>query len=131
MKLLTRDTDYAARALAQINRNNGRVVCVSQLSAKLGIARPFLRSILQKLEKAGILTSTKGRQGGFTLRREAGKISLVDLIVVFQGEERWLHCRTGARVCRNKAVCGLRKRLKALEDEFFARLAAITVADLG
>ena len=55
MKLITRDTDYAIRALCFIARFKKKIVSVSELVKVLKIPRPFLRKILQTLNKKRIL----------------------------------------------------------------------------
>lgn len=130
MKLLTRNSDYAIRSLRYIAKAGGRVVAVGELCEKLKIARPFLRVILQKLHHAGILIAAKGRNGGFTLAKEAARISVLDVMSVFQGNEGFLQCRTGRKDCRNMPVCPLRGKLKKLEKDLFAGLSAITVKSL-
>ena len=65
MKLITRDTDYAVRALCFIGQRQKRLISASELVANLKIPRPFLRKILQTLNREGILNSYKGKGGGF------------------------------------------------------------------
>jgi Rrf2 family nitric oxide-sensitive transcriptional repressor len=130
MKLLTRDADYAVRAICYIVQAKGRVVTVGELCEKLKIARPFLRTILQKLHHSGILNASKGRNGGFVLNRDAGAITILDIMCVFQGNEGFVQCRTAGKNCQNMPVCPLRKRLKKIEKDLFAALSGITVKSL-
>ena len=57
MKLITRNTDYAIRALCFIARKKKQVVSVKELVSKLRIPKPFLRKISQRLNKERILVS--------------------------------------------------------------------------
>ena len=84
MKLLSRESDYAVRALCLIGKKN-RVVTVSEITDELKIPGPFLRKILQTLGKKGFLESIKGKGGGFRLKRPLVKIALKELIEAFQG----------------------------------------------
>ena len=59
MKLITRDTDYAVRALIFIIKQKKEVISVNKLINNLKLPRPFLRKILQVLNKKGILNSAK------------------------------------------------------------------------
>ncbi|MBM3255649.1 MAG: Rrf2 family transcriptional regulator, partial [Candidatus Omnitrophica bacterium] len=70
MKLITRDTDYALRALCFVARSKDGVVSVSELVDSLKIPKPFLRKSLQLLNKKGVLKSYKGLGGGFKLTRK-------------------------------------------------------------
>ena len=46
MKLITRNTDYALRAICYISKRNN-VVAVDELVKKLNVQRQFMRKILQ------------------------------------------------------------------------------------
>jgi len=88
VKLITRDTDYALRAVIFMAKGEKGVFSVAELSKELKMPRPFLRKLLQVLRKKGILGSRKGREGGFWLALPAGKIFLMDLWRIFQGGSR-------------------------------------------
>ena len=130
MKLITRDTDYALRALSFIARNKKKIITASDLVKKLSIPRPFLRKILQELNKAGILKSHRGSGGGFLLARPANKIFLVDLIKEFQGPLQLNECLLKKIPCPNKKSCLLRKKIDNIEKYVLRELKAITVSSL-
>jgi Rrf2 family protein len=130
MKLITRDTDYALRALCFISRQKNRTVSVSELVKELKIPRPFLRKILQQLNKKKILISHKGQSGGFTLARPAEKIYLVDLINVFQGPFELNECFFKKMRCPAVKTCALRKKIDVMENYILAELRSITIASL-
>ena len=67
MKLINRDTDYAVRALSYILRRKDKIVTAAELVRELDMPRPFLRKILQSLNKNGFLKSQRGKGGGFIL----------------------------------------------------------------
>jgi Rrf2 family protein len=83
MKLLNRDTDYAVKALLYITQNNPKRMSVSELVKALDIPRPFLRKILQILNREGVLDSSRGKGGGFVLAVPPEKILLTCLIDIF------------------------------------------------
>jgi Rrf2 family protein len=130
VKLITRDTDYALRALCFIARDKKGVIPVTELVAKLKIPRPFLRKILQVLNREGILDSHKGQGGGFTLARPAEKIRLVDLMKVFQGKFQLNECLFKKVICPNIRQCALRKKLDGIESYIIKELKPITIASL-
>lgn len=130
MKLITRDTDYAVRALRVIAQSKEKMISTGYLEEKLGVPRTFLRKILQLLQKAGILNSTKGNQGGFILARSAQKISLLDLVKVFQGDFCVSECVFLKKPCTQKSRCPLRSELKKIEDYALKRLGAVTLKSL-
>ena len=131
MGLINRNTDYAVRALCYISRRGEVVVPVTELVKALKIPRPFLRKILQDLNKSGILESHKGKGGGFRLNVPAGRIFLTDLIEVFQGEVRINECIFKKNVCPDRKVCPLRKKVSLIEGRLLGELKKITIGSLA
>jgi Rrf2 family protein len=130
MKLVTRDTDYAVRALCFIAESKEKIVPVSTLVNKLKIPQPFLRQILQVLNKKGILKSYKGLRGGFQLAISPRQIFLVELIKIFQGPLKLNECIFKKKICPNKNICSLRAKINTIEKEVILKLGSITVASL-
>ncbi|MBM3247867.1 MAG: Rrf2 family transcriptional regulator [Candidatus Omnitrophica bacterium] len=130
MKLITRDTDYAIRALRYLATNKERIVPVAELVGKLKIPRPFLRKLLQILNKEGLLESSKGQGGGFRLVCSPGKTYLVDLIEIFQGDLKLNECVFKKLICPNIKTCLLRKKLVGIEKYVIKELRSITLASL-
>ena len=130
MKLITRDTDYAIRAICFIAGKKGEVVSVSGLVKQTKIPRPFLRKILQELNKEGILHSYKGKGGGFILAKAADKIYLADVARVFQGELAINECIFRKRICPSRNRCMLRTKLNQIEDQVLKKLRGIRLSSL-
>jgi Rrf2 family protein len=130
MKLITRDTDYGIRALCAIAKRKKAVVAVSELVKTLGVPRPFLRKILQALNKEGVLKSFKGQGGGFRLAVEPGKIYLTDLMRIFQGGLKLNECSLNKNICPNVRTCPLRKKICGIERYVIKELQGVTVASL-
>lgn len=130
MKLITRDTDYAFRALSYIAKKNNTVVPVSEIQKNTRIPRPFLRKILQILDKKRILASFKGKGGGFKLKVSPVSIRLSDLIEIFTGPISLCECLLRKKRCPNTDICNLRKEIIGLEKDVVKRLNNITVGGL-
>src|SRR5205823_7287084 len=83
---LSRTVSYAVRAtlqLAQLSQQ-GPVPC-SKLAADGKMPERFLLQILRNLVTHGILRSTRGVDGGYTLVRPADEISLLEVIEAIEG----------------------------------------------
>ena len=130
MKLITRDTDYALRAICYIVKAKDKIITVSELVAKLKIPRPFLRKILQVLNKEGILCSSKGKNGGFTLIISPENILLVDLIKIFQGTLKLNECFFKKKICPDENKCTLRRIITGIEKDVIRRLKQININTL-
>lgn len=128
MKLITRDTDYALRAICFIAKKKNKKVCVPELVEKLKIPKPFLRKILQILNKEKILVSYKGIGGGFILAKQPKEIYLTDLMKIFQGGLNLNECTLRKMKCPNTKVCSLRKKIKNIEKYVIQQLSVINMA---
>lgn len=130
MKLITRDTDYAVRALCFIAKCEREIVPVSELNRNLRIPRPFLRKILQILNKKRLLRSYKGKGGGFMLALAPNKIFLADLIEIFQGSLKLNECIFKKRICPDIKTCKLKKRIDTIQKYVISELKDITLVSL-
>ena len=130
MKLITRDTDYAIRALCCFARNRRDRVSVSEMVKELKISRPFLRKILQVLNKKGLLKSYKGQGGGFNLRIKPSKISLIDIIEIFQGRVKINECTFNKKVCPNIKTCKIKKKIDGIQKHVVSELMGIRLDSL-
>jgi Rrf2 family protein len=89
----------------------------------------FVSQVMLQLAKAGIVTSTRGVQGGYQLARPANKISLLEIIEAIDGPiDSHGDLELAGMSKDSKATVG--KALAALEADARKRLAAITLADL-
>ena len=130
MKLITRNSDYAVRALCCIAEQKEETVSVSQMVKSLEMPRPFLRKILQTLNKEGLLNSYKGKGGGFILALPPEKISLLDVMEIFQGTIRLNECKFKKSDCPYTNNCFLKKKIDEIEKEVIVKLKAITMASI-
>jgi Rrf2 family protein len=100
--LLTRASEYALLSLILISRHDGPED-VDTLSKRLDISRSFLAKILQLLAREGILKSSRGAKGGFSLNLKSDEISIKRVIeivekkpiVVFECSLDTSHCPSG------------------------------------
>jgi len=130
MKLFTKDSDYAVRALQYMAKNQNGPMSSTELSESLSISWSFLRKILFILQKNGIVRSNRGRLGGFDLVVNPEKIYLMDVIKMFQGEFSLTTCVINGKACQHIEYCVLRKKLLMLEQMIVDELKDETLKNL-
>ena len=130
MKLITRDTDYAIRALSCIAGTDNGKAAVSDLVKNLEIPRPFLRKILQVLTKKGFLKSFKGKGGGFALTKKPDKINVFQLIEAFQGSFQLSEHVLKGKNCPRVKTCYLKKRMDKIEKDVINELKSVTIKSM-
>ena len=130
MKLLTKNTDYAIRALLHIARNGEGYLSSRKISSDEEIPLPYLRRILNKLREEEIIITREGVGGGAKINRDPEEIRVSNLIRIFQGDITLLDCVFRKNICINIKTCPLRKRIKKIEKVVVKELESVTIADL-
>ena len=130
MKLITREIDYAVRALKYIAEKGKEKVPVAELVEELGIKRPMLRKIMQELAKAGMVVSYKGNNGGFSLSKRPGDIYLLELVEIFQGKFSINECVLNKGICPNRESCVLKGKIEDIEENVKRQLESINLKSL-
>ncbi|MCL2194383.1 MAG: Rrf2 family transcriptional regulator [Oscillospiraceae bacterium] len=72
---------YALAALVRMGQQNAAedTVTVSSLAGHLGISKIYLEQVFALLKRGGLVTSTKGAQGGYQLARPPRDINVHDI----------------------------------------------------
>jgi len=130
VNLITRNTDYAIRALCCITKNNEDIVSVKELVEDLKMPGPFLRKILQELSRKGILRSYKGKNGGFVLAIRPEKIYVGELIEIFQGPIKLQKHTFRKKICPEIKSCILKKKIDVIEKYTISELNSLSIASL-
>ena len=120
--------EYGIRAMTEI-AGGGNPVKRSLISERQGIPIPFLTQVLGALVNAGLVTSTRGPEGGYTLAKSAEAISLLDIVTNLQGpvmpkgcvnESNPEVCHTGGSACRLRDVWA---ELKEANERVLSRVS--------
>jgi Rrf2 family protein len=83
---LSRTASYAIAATLQLAKSGGDTpIPCNQIAARGKMPERFLLQILRSLVKAGILKSTRGVVGGYTLNKAANEISLLEIMEAVEG----------------------------------------------
>lgn len=56
------------------------------IASRYDIPRQFLEQIFNRLGKAGIIKSTRGKKGGYELAKPPGQITVLDIINILEGD---------------------------------------------
>lgn len=83
---VTAKSDYALRALIEIaRRDDGAPVSAEELGRLQDIPHGFLQAILADLRRSGVVIAQRGQSGGWRLNRDAGDITVADVIRAVDG----------------------------------------------
>jgi Rrf2 family protein len=127
--------EYGLRCLLQLARAGtiGDSLTLSQIARLEGISQANAGKLLWILSKAGLVQSTRGIKGGYSLARHASEIKLNQVIRVLEGEPAESHCKSYAGVldaCVHTGDCGIRPVIVELHQIVDNALADITLSQL-
>lgn len=134
MLKLTKKADYgliALRHLALAANSPKGSAPAKDIAEAYGIPLPLLSKVLQKLARAGLLTSEQGTNGGYRLARDAGEISALEAIRTIDGPIILTQCFTEHTGCHQSELCPVREPLRKVHEGILGLLANITLADLS
>ncbi|MCP4050130.1 MAG: Rrf2 family transcriptional regulator [bacterium] len=130
MKLLTKDTDYAVRALIVLALDKKKFVSARKISDTQDIPYQYLRQILKKLISSKLIDSREGIGGGVQLVADPAGITILELINIFQGELELSDCMFKKQECPKRGSCVLRPEIKRIEETVCTEFQKITIKDL-
>lgn len=128
---LTKQTNYAIRMLMYCAANGENLSRIPEIARAYGVSELFLFKILQPLNKAGLVETVRGRNGGVRLPRPADQINLFDIVRVTEENFAMAECfETGEIDCPLVDSCGLNSALRKALNAFFEVLQQYTIDDL-
>jgi len=134
--MLSRKARYALRALSALAQlEPGEQAQIAEVADTASVPRKFLEQILLDLKRRGLVHSTRGKFGGYTLGRPASEIELAEVIRTIDGPLALSPCasRMAYRKCDDcvdAETCSIRKVLLEVRDATAEILEHRTVANL-
>lgn len=129
---LTHFTDFGLRMLMRMAGSPERAFSTAELADELGLSRHHLTKIMQRLAKAGIVETRRGRGGGAVLARSPREISVGSIVRLLEEGQPLVECFApdGGR-CTLAGACRLKMRLRSASAAFLADLDRSSLADVA
>lgn len=133
--MLSKKTVYAFKALSHLAINYGKhPVSASEISQHYGIPLKFLETILNELKTEGLLSSKKGKGGGYSLLTPPDEITLARVIRLINGPIAMVPCASlyFYEKCDDcdELTCGFRKMMVIARDATLSVLEKKTLLDM-
>ena len=130
MKLSTRSR-YGTRLLVELARCKDQgPVQISEVSSRQQISVKYLEQIIRPLKQAKLVTSVRGPKGGHMLAEEPDKITLGQIVRLFEGQSDLVECVSHPENCPMALDCRVRLAWKEATQALYKSLYSITIADL-
>ncbi len=123
--------DYSVVILVALAECDCDVTNTSSLSELTKLPEPTVSKILKLLAKAGIVKSTRGINGGYTLERASAEISVEQIVRAIDGPIVIAACADGLEPdCNLIESCSVRGRWDGVNDAIRDALENITLSDM-
>ncbi len=133
---LTVKSCYAIRGLYEMyklqNRNEdekNNKISIAKIAESSGISQEFLAKIFAELKKANIVSSEKGKFGGFYFTKAPEEINLSEIVEVLEVPLSSYDCISEGG-CENQKNCPIEFVWKRVQNAIFNELSKITLRDV-
>jgi len=128
---VSKSLDYAVRSLTYIAKEKASVFTIRDISQKQHIPQNYLAKIMRKLVQKGLLSSSPGPDGGYSLRKPTEDISLKDIYEAIEGDMQLIDCMEKNVVCELFDSCTQRSVWDHLQLHTLTFLNDISVKDIA
>ncbi len=122
--------DYAVRAVVELAAAAPDSMTADAVATAQGIPSRFLQAILTDLQRARLVTSQRGRDGGYRLALPASEISIARIMRIEQGFLAEVHGQRPEDVSYPGAAADLTQVWVAAREAYRRILEGVTVADV-
>lgn len=130
MKLSTRSR-YGIRLMLELSKNYGKgTIFLKDIARNQEISEKYLSQLIIPLRGAGLVQSTRGAHGGYSLGKPAAEISLYEIVKALDGPISVVECVTNPKVCSRFDICPTQKIWKGLNDSMIRYLTEISLESL-
>ena len=131
---LTKQSDYGILLMTQFARaGSAGLLSTSDLAARSGLTLPMVNKTLKLLQRGGLLRSVRGVNGGYQLARDAGAITLEEIIEAVDGPIALTECHEHAGAgnsCGITATCPTRVNWGVINSAIRDSLSGVTLLQM-
>lgn len=127
--MFSQTVEYALRAMVFLSNEATRARTTQQIAEGTRVPAPYLSKVLQSLCRAGLLTSQRGVNGGFTMTRPPDEVSILEVVNAVDPIRRIHHCPLGL-ASHGTRLCPLHRRMDEAMAQVESAFAASTLAEV-
>jgi Rrf2 family transcriptional regulator, nitric oxide-sensitive transcriptional repressor len=126
---VSQTAEYALRAVVWLAQNPGQPQTTQQLADGTHVSASYLPKVLQPLGRAGVITSQRGVNGGYTLDRDPAGLTVLEVVNCVDPIQRITRCPLRL-VTHGGALCPLHRMLDDAIGEVERRFANLSIEAL-
>jgi Rrf2 family protein len=133
MLRLSKKADYALIAMKHLAQRSAGAHSSSarEIAEQYDIPIELMAKVLQRLVRTGLLVSTQGTRGGYTLSRPAASVSVADVIKAIDGPLTVTACSSEKNDCEQYSKCSIRDSLWQIRERIAAALGTVTLSEMA
>ncbi|TAI46668.1 RrF2 family transcriptional regulator [Flagellimonas allohymeniacidonis] len=130
--MLSKSSKYAIKGVLflALNSDEKKKVQAKDLSAPINAPSSYIAKLLQELVRHGIVSSLKGPKGGFYLNDDNRQVSVMRIVDVIDGHDKFSSCMLSLEECDAENPCPLHDLVSNGKSEVVKNLENTTIEAL-
>jgi Rrf2 family protein len=129
---ISKRTRYGLRMMIELALNDGKgSLNLTEIAAREEISLKYLSQIIIPLKSTGLVQSTRGSAGGYTLAKPAESITVRDILAALEGEMDIVECVEDPSQCERNAFCTARGVWSRLNESITQVLSSMNLKGLA
>ncbi len=129
MLRISKMTDYAILAMVELAREGGRL-SAHRLAERIHVETPTVSKVLKLLAGAGLVSSTRGANGGYRVAKAAGEINVAEIIAAIEGPIAMTECSVEQGLCSVEHSCSMRSNWQRISLAVQRALGDVSLAEM-
>lgn len=135
MLALSRKSDYALVALAELAAMEGAKCSAAGIAHATDSPESFIRNVMKDLARAELLFSERGPFGGYRLARDPDRISVLEVVEAVDGPISLVRCckqneSPQTHGCIHSPRCRIQQGMRLMHEGVLDVLRAVSISDL-
>ena len=126
----SRKTDYGIHALMILAKKDGEELSVNDLAEMENVSTSYLAKVMQDLSNHNIVSSSEGKQGGYTLNLPPEEITMAQITDIFETDKGVFDCVDDLHGCKIRDRCKIHAVFWEAYQKMLVELEKTTIADI-
>ena len=127
MIILSKLADYGVIVATHLAADPQHQRTAAAVADEVRLPHATVAKILKALAHAGLVSATRGAAGGYRLARDAGAISVAEVVAAIDGDIGLTQCSVHVADCARTDYCPTRPHWTAINRAVEEALAAVTL----
>jgi len=123
-------TDYGTVILARMALSPAATYSAASLAQQVTLPASTVSKLLKIMSRNGLLYSSRGKQGGYTLAKAPQEISLADIINALEGPIGLTECSIQSGLCQLESHCAIRQQWLGINGVIHKALQQVSLETL-